>query len=276
MRSLPVVVSLRRRLRTLRTLGAGPTLLGPVLYHSTLDRPKGPRKATTRMNQALFERGRTPPWVWSQERCQRYWETRTSAGADNRPADYVTKNPAIVDLMHEFWSPEVSRTSTVMELGCNAGANLERLRQLGYPQLSGVEINPGAIRELHESFPQLAQAAPLTVGPLEDVLPNLEADSVDVVYTMAVLLHIHPASDRIFDEMSRIARNQICVVEAENTTLAYIFARNYRRVFERRGWHELRSLPITAERFPAVGPDYPGYVARLFSAPSNAPEGDTP
>ena len=174
-------MDLRRRLNTLRELGPGPTILGPALYNSTLERPTGLRKATTRLNQALFEQGTTPPWVWSQERCQRYWSTRTSDGVDNRPADYVAKNPAIVDLMHKFWSPEVSPSSAVMELGCNAGANLERLRQLGYTDLTGLEINRTAIQELHEAFPALAGEASLIVGSLEHVLPTLKTDGVDVI-----------------------------------------------------------------------------------------------
>jgi SAM-dependent methyltransferase len=256
---------IRRRLRTVRELGLGPTVLGPALYHPTLDEPTGPVKATARLNQALFERGMTPPWVWSQERCQRYWETRTSDASDNRPADYVAKNPAIVDLMYEFWRTDVARDAAILELGCNAGANLERLRQIGYTDLAGLEINENAVEALREAFPALADEASVTVGALEQVLPGMEANSVDTIYTMAVLLHIHPASDQIFDHMSRVARSHICVVEAEKTTLAYIFARDYRRVFARRGWREVKSLEITAERFPEVGPDYAGYVARLFA-----------
>jgi SAM-dependent methyltransferase len=262
-------MSLRRRLNTVRDLGPGPTFLGPILYQPEQDSPTGVRKATTRLNQALFERGMTPPWIWSQERCQRYWATRTSNGADNRPADYVAKDLAIVDLMHEFWSPDVSPASSVLELGCNAGANLERLRQLGYTDLAGIEVNPNAIEALREAFPAVAEAASLTVGKLEDVLPALESNSVDVVYTMAVLLHLHPGSDEVFDHMARVARRNICVIEAEQTTLTYIFARNYRRVFERRGWREVTALAITAERFPALAPTYTGYVARLFAAPGS-------
>lgn len=260
-------MNLQRRLNTIRALGPGPTLLGPAFYQPAQDGPTGLRKVTTRLNQALFERGMTPPWIWSRERCQHYWSTRTSDGADNRPADYVAKDLAIVDLLHEFWSPEVSASSAVLELGCNAGANLERLRQLGYSDLAGIEVNPNAVEALREAFPALAEEASLTVGSLEDVLPTLESDSVDVVYTMAVLLHLHPASDDVFDHVVRVARSKVCVIEAEETTLAYIFARNYGRVFERRGWREVKSLPITAERFPELAPAYSGYIARLFTAP---------
>jgi hypothetical protein len=65
--------------------------------------------------------------------------------------------------------------------GCNAGANLERLRQLGYTDLAGLEINPTAVQELHEAFPSLAGEASVIEGSLERVLPTLETDSVDVI-----------------------------------------------------------------------------------------------
>jgi hypothetical protein len=75
----------------------------------------------------------------------------------------------------------VSPDSAVLELGCNAGANLERLRQLGYTDLAGLEINPTAVQELHEAFPSLAGEASVIEGSLERVLPTLETDSVDVI-----------------------------------------------------------------------------------------------
>jgi hypothetical protein len=46
-----------------------------------------------------------------------HFERQGQPGKDNRPADYVAKNTAIVDLMHQFWSPEVSPDSAVLELG---------------------------------------------------------------------------------------------------------------------------------------------------------------
>ena len=239
-------------------------MLGPVLHNGDQGEPSGIRKLTTPVNQSVFEAGYTPLWVWSSERCREYWATRTSAGMDNRPGDYAEKPVAIVDLLHDFWTPEVRPDDEILELGCNVGANLERLRQLGYRRLRGAEINPNALAELPRHFPELATSVDLLQGSFEELLPAVESASVDVVFTMAVLLHLHPQSDSVFDEMVRIARRYVCVVECESATLAYIFARNYARVFARRGWREVRSLHITPENPFGVGSSYHGYTARLL------------
>jgi SAM-dependent methyltransferase len=259
---------IRARARAAREYGLAQSILGKALYWGDLERqPTGVSRATVRLNQALFSAGRTAPWVWSAARCRQYWATRTSTGPDNRPVDYASKSPAIVDYLARFWQPEVDLGDRLLEVGTNAGANLARLSALGYDKLGGVEINPEAIREMGRAFPDVAAAADITIGPVEQVLPTMEANSADVVYAMAVLLHIHPSSDAIFDEMVRIARRFVCVIEAEHVTLGYIFARDYRKVFERRGCVEVRSFELTAQSAPEVGHDYFGYTARLFEVP---------
>jgi SAM-dependent methyltransferase len=181
----------------------------------------------------------------------------------NTPSSYSHKPQAIVEFLHRFWQPEVSPEMSVLETGCNAGANLHGLKERGYNNLSAVEINPAAVREMRRAFPEL-QGVEVRQGALEDVLRQMPSDSVDVVFSMAVMLHIHPSSDEIFAEMARVARHYICVVEAESVTLSYIFARNYRRVFERLGYAQLRSTHITEVAFPELSSEYFGYSARLL------------
>jgi SAM-dependent methyltransferase len=236
-----------------------------VLYRADLVAPHGARRLVSSLNQRIFERGITPPWVWSRDACQEYWRSQENRpDAPNRPSSYAEKPTEIVDFLANFWSPEVGQADSILELGCNAGANLDRLRTLGYSQLAGIEINPAAIEEMRRSFPALAELATVSRGTFEEMLPALETSSVDVVFTMAVLLHVHPSSHAIFREMARVSRKYICVVEAESTTISYIFARNYRRVFEPLGWPQLKSVMITQPAFPHIGADYRGYTARLF------------
>jgi SAM-dependent methyltransferase len=237
-----------------------------VLYHDDLSRPAGAGRLMVRANQALFEHGVTPPWVWDADRCRRFWAGQDEeAGNVNAPSTYAGKSQAIVEMLHDFWRPEVEPGLSVLEVGCNAGANLAGLARHGYEQLSGVEINPHAIEQMRQSFPDLR--ATVHEGALEELLPTLETGSVDVVFSMAVLIHVHPSSKAIFEHMARIAARYVCVIEAENTTIPYIFARNYRRVFERAGCAQLRSALLTERAYPAVGADYWGYTARLFAAP---------
>ena len=129
--------------------------------------------------------------MWSAERCQQYWATLERGVEGSAPNGYVAKSTEIVDFVHNLWKPDVAQTDKVLEIGCNAGANLARLRQLEYSRLSGVEIDADSIVELRRTFPELAETV-VHQGSIEDVLPSIEADDVDVVFAMAVLQHIDP------------------------------------------------------------------------------------
>jgi SAM-dependent methyltransferase len=244
-----------------------PALIRRIAHRTDTRPPLGIDRVLVRANQEIFERGWSPPWVWSAADCNGYWVTRTTAGPSNNPSDYASKPTGIIDVMADFWSPNVTNSASVLEIGSNSGPNLERLRQLGYSRLSGIEINDLAIEEMRSAFPDLASSANIHRGPAEDVLPTLPASSFDVVFSMAVLHHIHPATKSIFAEMTRVARNYVCVIEPETITVPYIFARQYSRVFERLGCSTIRTLTITPDTMADVD-SYKGYIARLFSVPA--------
>jgi SAM-dependent methyltransferase len=227
--------------------------------------PRGAKRVVTRVAQELAERGIAPPWAMSREECQAFWSSR--AGSSNAPVTYATKPTEIVDFLNDFWSPEVSGGDSVLELGCNAGTNLNRLRELGLEDLRAIEINAGAIEELERVYPELAERAKIVNGSLEETLSGMPDNSVDVVFTMAVLIHLHPNSVDVFRQMVRVARRHVCVVELETASNSYVFPRNYRRLFQRLGCTELRHAKITPLEYPDVSRGYDGYVARLFRVP---------
>jgi SAM-dependent methyltransferase len=254
------------------------TSLGYLLEHTVFQlehadsqgevyRPRGLNAVSVAFNRMLVERGARAPWMWSADRCQRFWATREHGEDSNAPNGYAVKRTEIVDFLHDLWSPEVSPSDTVVEIGCNAGANLERLSQLGYPRLGGVEINPNAMVEMRSAFPQLARSADIHLGRIEEVLPALKDNAFDVVFAMAVLHHVHPSSRGVFAEMVRVAGQYICVLEPEQTTSHYVFCRNYQRVFEGLGCRQIRAQEIARSSFPDIAEDYYGYTARLFRVP---------
>ena len=228
--------------------------------------PRGRARLSLALNRALIERGRRAPWMWSAERCQQYWATLGRGVEGSASNGYAAKSTEIVDFMHDLWKPDVAQADKVLEIGCNAGANLARLRQLEYLNLSGVEIDTDSIVELRRVFPELAETV-IHQGRIEDVLPGIEADGVDVVFTMAVLQHIHPSSNWVFAEMVRVARRHICAIELEQVSTYNHFCRDYSRVFEALGCRQLRATEISRSSSPEVAEVYHGYTARLFSVP---------
>ena len=249
-----------------RVLGAA------FFYQPQVDRQQNPvpLRRLGPVNQWLMERGCTPPWVMSRGEVHAFWSGISNDGrfAGNRPDEYAQKPQGIIHFLDDFWSPEVRPNDAVLELGCNCGANLNGLQKIGYNRLAAVELNSAAIQEMRRVFPQVHSSAQIHEGSLEDVLPRMPDASADVVFTMAVLIHIHPSSLAIFRHMVRVARRYICVVELEAANCSYVFARNYRRVFERLGCQQVRSVLITRDSAPAVDPEYYGYTARLFRVPA--------
>ena len=221
-------------------------------------------RINVRLNQSLIERGHTPPWVWSRGQCERYWRASGDGSEGNRPQDYAAKDRAIVDFLDGFWRPEVSVQDSIFEIGFNAGTNLDGLREHGYASLGGVEINDTALEMLRTAYPQLAETANLRLGAAETVLRDLPENSVDVVFTMAVLLHVHPSSVELFADMARVARKYICTIEAESALAAYVFPRNYERVFGRLGCQQVKRIQLARSSYPDVGFSYFGYTARLM------------
>ena len=245
--------------------------LGLLFYQGriTADRKVLPLKSLGPINQWLTEHGYTTPWLMTRRECQEFWKgmSNDEPFSGNHPEAYASKPQDIVRFLHEFWKPYVGYEDSILELGCNCGANLYGLNRLGYQHLNGIEINEHAVSHMAHAFPDLAKRAVISLGSVEEMLPKAETRSIDVIFSMAVLLHVHPTSNSVFDEMVRVARKYICVIEAEVANCSYVFARNYKRVFQRRGWSEIKSVLLTKDAFPDMDSNYYGYAARLFHVP---------
>jgi len=243
--------------------------LSKLFYQPRIDEKGEPtllRPFFGEVNRKLMEKGYSAPWILAREQCLEFWSSISNAPrcTGNRPCAQVQKPGGIVLFLHQLWNPQVALTDSILELGSGAGANLNYLYKYGYDNLLGIEISQGAVDEMKRNFPEVIERCKIFVGSLEDILPKMNTDSMDIVFTMAVAQHIHPTSNFLFQEIVRVARKYICTIELEVGNCSYIFARNYRRVFQRLGCNQLRSTLITKEAFPDVSRDYDGYVARLF------------
>lgn len=238
---------------------------GKLFYQPRVDKKGNPallRPFFGKLNQRLMEKGYMAPWILTRKEC---WELYTAAPyAEDLALKLIHKPQGVVQFLHEFWSPQVTPTDSILELGSGPGANLNYLYRLGYNTLMGIEIRQESVDKMNETFPELMTGCEVTVGSLENMLPRFSTDSVDIIFTMAVGEGIHPTSNFLFSEMVRIARKYICTVEMEVGNCSYLFARNYRRVFQRLGCSQIKATLITEGAFPNVNRGYDGYVARLL------------
>lgn len=116
----------------------------------------------------------------------------------------------------------VSKEASFLEVGCNAGNQLLLLNQMGWTNLSGVELQPYALEIARSRLPQanLKQGSALDI-PWPD-------NSFDVVFTSVVLIHIAPRDlPRAMDEIHRTSRRYIWGLEYYAPEASEIFYRNH-------------------------------------------------
>ena len=106
--------------------------------------------------------------------------------------------------MNRIFLEDIPKDASFLEVGCNVGNQLLQLQELGYTNLSGVEIQSYAA-EIAKSRVQnvaIRQGSALAL-PHED-------DSFDVVFTSGVLIHIAPEDlPQAIEEIHRCAKTYI-------------------------------------------------------------------
>ncbi len=140
------------------------------------------------------------------------------------------------------------RGAHILEIGCNTGRNPIHLSQAGYRELAAVEISEAAIRLFRDSYPEVARHSDIHNAPVESVIERFPDNAFDLVFTMAVLEHIHTESEGIFPEVARITEDLLITIEDESGVSERHFPRNYREVFEPLGLRQIERLGCGGRR----------------------------
>ena len=131
----------------------------------------------------------------------------------------------------------VAKDAALLELGCNVGTTMDALRLAGYSNLTGIEINPEAVALLHQLYGDLGT---ILTGPIEQHLPKLGA--FDMIYSKAVLCHVHTDSDGIFAQMAERTRFILTVEDEQTRSSGRHFPRNYRLVLKQFGFRQVEYI----------------------------------
>ena len=170
-----------------------------------------------------------------------YWKNPDDK---NRPEDYLIGEERTAFLLDNVLNLEIPIDAQIIEIGCNVGRNLNGFFNAGFKNLTGIEINRKAIDVMSREYSVMYRKIKNNIHnkPVEQAIYMLEKDKYDVVYTMAVLEHIHEENGYfVFSEMFRIAKKYIVVIEDERKESDRHFRRNYKDVFEFYGLKEIKS-----------------------------------
>lgn len=166
---------------------------------------------------------------------RKYWESPDDG--KNAPEFYfggIQKSALICDTISELklYNP------SILEVGCNVGRNLACLYVCGYDKVNGVELSEKAVELGKNRFPFIK----IENDEAEKYLGRLRGNSSDVVFTMAVLEHIHPENEGVFNQMARVAKKYVITIEDEAFTSWRHFPRNYKTVFEPLGYRQTKVM----------------------------------
>jgi SAM-dependent methyltransferase len=190
-----------------------------------------------------------------------YW--RKPPDGSNQPTDYLdpqggqTRSHFLVSLIDDL-----PKGAATLEVGCNVGRNLHHLYRAGYTDLTAIEISADAVAELHRNYPDTAARATILNQPAEEALPTLASGRFDLVFTMAVLVHVHPDSEHVvFPQLARVASGRLITLEDERSTHSWRhFPRSYDEMFKPLGFQQTRSEQCDVKRHGLP----PAYQLRVF------------
>jgi pseudaminic acid biosynthesis-associated methylase len=150
---------------------------------------------------------------------------------------YLERNRAAGGARGPFWRALHARHpfASVLEVGCNAGANLRWLAELVDPAaVYGVDVNARALRELRAALPDV-NAVNAAAGrlPFRDRF-------VDLSFTAAVLIHQpEGALAGAMGEVVRCSRRYVLCGELHADELVEVPYRGQRGVLFKRDWGTL-------------------------------------
>ncbi len=196
------------------------TALGP--------RPGSPRTTSVPSLWTRITR-KIRPWFWPYIGDAEPWATASEHGW-YPPSTYVISDPGPLMLrLLETCNP----TESVMDMGCNSGANLNFLYQAGYRRLYGVDASGAALEHFARIFPQTFEAADVRHDLFQRYLQRCSDEMVDVIHSNGATLELVHPSFPVVGEMCRVARRAVYVDIQER---GHAYPRDYIAQFERNGF----------------------------------------
>ncbi len=175
----------------------------------------------------------------SRNELRQYW--REPWDGQNLPHFYLEGEPRsqfFVGIVKRYASPNTN----ILEIGCNVGRNLNHLFEAGFKNLEALEISEKAVQLLKQSYPEMARHTKIYNMPVEEIIKEFDDSQFDIVFTMAVLEHVHTDSEWIFSEMARITKSFLITIENEVNVSWRHFPRTYKKVFERLGMKQIEEI----------------------------------
>ena len=163
-----------------------------------------------------------------------YWQQPKDG--TNKPRDYLTGIEKSQFLLEKI--KHLDSDSKILEVGCNVGRNLNHLYETGFHNLHGIELSMDAIETMKSNFTAMYDNSTIQNVTAEEFFENC-LTGFDLIFTMAVLEHIHTDSNWIFEKLGKASLKYIITIEDEESISWKHFPRDYKKIFENYGFKQI-------------------------------------
>jgi len=173
--------------------------------------------------------------LWKMTDSRKHWQSRT-LGDEHGPEKYLQEDNSTYVLFEDLLEV-VGKDTSFLEIGCNAGRNLNFLYNFGYRNLAGIEINELSINKtMKERFPDLYNTGRFYIGNAAREIKKIPSKSYDVTFSIAVLEHIPPEDKSLYFDMARVTRGYIAIITGANSRQ---YPYNYDKMFDKFGYKKV-------------------------------------
>lgn len=200
-------------------------------FYTTVFSNKKSKYIYLKLATFLSTHGFSPLLAPSATSTKERWQRQGTDDLLTTPKTYIKEDNSIIELFKEVL-PYLNKNSPILEIGCNVGRSLNYLYKLGYKNLTGIEIGPSAVELMKATFPDMYSNSNILIGDAPGLIKGLNTDEFDLVFCHSVLVNIHPKYNYIFEEMARISKKFILILENEGSYTAY--PRDFKKMFEKQ------------------------------------------
>lgn len=124
----------------------------------------------------------------------------------------------VSETLADVFNHYVDDGANILEIGCGSGRHLAHLRDQGFQNLTGIDINDESFEVMAEAYPRLVDTGTFHSGAVEDFLPEFDDGEFDVLYSVETLQHIHPDDEWVFEECARVTADFLITAENEGNS----------------------------------------------------------
>ena len=129
---------------------------------------------------------------------------------------------------------DLDKNISILEFGCNSGIKLEILKNLGFKNLTGIDINKKALEIAEKRYPEIN----FIHSTIDDLI--LKGNKYDLIFTSLVLIHQNPQLvNSVISKIVGISKKYIFGYEYFSDNLTEIEYRGHKNVLWKQNFVEL-------------------------------------